>query len=207
MYKYSFFFVLCQRLMYSSSSRICLVEISYAAVSGTIRNSYRSWRYYNTRTCCVAAKQRKTEVEYAQPKRRPLLYDRIRLQSRCGHAFISKPLLAPGQMSPYVVPDHVLERKLPTSLTPTFWGTLTIVPFDSLDTDSPKSSVIPENHLVAQLSTSSKGSENTITPFSKSVDLPAIPHPRLYFDDGSITFRVRLCASRSWYLLDLAIST
>ncbi len=152
--------------------------------------------------CCVGAKQQKTEVDYAQSKRRPLLqYDRIRLQSRCGHAFILNPLLAPDQMSPYVVPDHVLERKLPTSLTPTFWGALTVVSFDSLDTDSPQSSVIPDNHLVAQLSTSSKGSENAITPLSNLVDFPAIPHPCLYFDDGNITFRVRLCAFRSWYLL------
>jgi hypothetical protein len=105
-------------------------------------------------------------------------------------------------MSPYVVPDHVLDRNLPTSLTPAFWGTLSVVSFDSLDTaDSPQSSVIPENHLVAQLSTSSKGSENTITLFSKPVDLPAIQHPRLYFDDGNITFRVRLCASRCRYIL------
>ncbi|KAF8504648.1 hypothetical protein F5888DRAFT_1657393 [Russula emetica] len=94
-------------------------------------------------------------------------------------------------MSPYVVPDHVLERNLPTSLTPTFWGTLTLVSFDSLDADSPQSSVIPENHLVTQLSTSPKGSENAITPLSKPVDFPAIPHPYLYFDDGSITFRAQ----------------
>jgi hypothetical protein len=91
-------------------------------------------------------------------------------------------------MSPYVVPDHVLERNLPTSLTPTFWGALTVVSFDSLDTD-------PENHLVALSSTPSEGSENTFTPLSKPVNLPAIPHPLLYFDDGNITFRVRLCAS------------
>ena len=95
-------------------------------------------------------------------------------------------------MSPYVVPDHVLERKLPTSLTPTFWGALTVVSFESLDTDSPQSSGIAETHLVAQLSTSSKGSENTTTPLSEPVNLPAIPHPRLYFDDGNITFCVRL---------------
>ena len=105
-------------------------------------------------------------------------------------------------MSPYVVPDHVLERNLPTSMTPTFWGTLSVVSFDSLDTvDPPQSSVIPEDHLIAQLSTSSRGSENEIALFTKPVDLPAIPHPRLYFDDGSITFRVRLCASRCWYIL------
>jgi hypothetical protein len=147
----------------------------------------------NRRICC------------AQPRGAHcyLLYDRIHLQSRCGHAFILNPLPAPDQMSPYVVPDHVLERNLPTSLTPTFWGTLTIVPFDSLDTDSdsPQSTVVPENHLFAQLSTSSKGSEFTFTPPFKPVNLPAVPHPRLYFDDGNITFRVRLCASRSWYLL------
>ena len=95
-------------------------------------------------------------------------------------------------MSPYVVPDHVLERNLPTSLTPTFWGALTIVSFDSLDTDSPHSSVIPENHLAAQLSTSSKGSENTVTPSFKPVNLPPVRHRRLYFDDGNITFCVRL---------------
>ena len=107
-------------------------------------------------------------------------------------------------MSPYVVPDHVLERNLPTSLTPTFWGRLAIISFDSLDTDSPQSSVIPENDLVAQFSKSPKGSENTITPeLFKPVDLPAIPHPHLYFDDGSITFRVRLYASQPWYRLIL----
>jgi hypothetical protein len=95
-------------------------------------------------------------------------------------------------MSPYVVPDHVLERNLPTSLTPTFWGALTIVSFDSLDTDSPQSSAILENHLVAQLPTSSKVSENTNTPLFEPVNLPAVRHHRLYFDDGNITFCVRL---------------
>jgi len=104
-------------------------------------------------------------------------------------------------MSPYVVPDHVLERKLPTSLTPTFWGALTVVSFDSLDEDSPRSSVIPENHLVAQLSTSSKESENAIALLSKPVSGLGIPHPYLYFDDGNITLRVRLCAFQRWYLL------
>ena len=99
-------------------------------------------------------------------------------------------------MSPYVVPDHVLERNLSTSLTPTFWGALTIVSFDSLDSDSPQleSSVIHENPLPAsaQLSASSKEPKNTSTPLSKSIDFPAVQHKRLYFDDGSITFRVRL---------------
>ncbi len=95
-------------------------------------------------------------------------------------------------MSPYVVPDHVLDRNLSTSLTPTFWGALTIVSFDSLDSDSPQSGLIPEKQNLAQLSTSSKGSEDTNTPLSKSVDLPAVPHRRLYFDDGNITFCVRL---------------
>jgi hypothetical protein len=98
-------------------------------------------------------------------------------------------------MSPYVVPDHVLEQNLSISLTPTFWGALTIVSFDSLDTDSPQSSATLEN--VAQLPTSSKGSDNTITPLSKPVNPPAVRHRRLYFDDGNITFRVRLCAFRS----------
>src|SRR6266699_7099234 len=101
-------------------------------------------------------------------------------------------------MSPYIVPDHVLERNLSTSFTPTFWGALTIVSFDSLDPDSPQleSGVIHESPLSAsaQLSTSSKEPENTSTPLSKSIDLPAVPHRRLYFDDGSITFRVRLIA-------------
>jgi hypothetical protein len=92
-------------------------------------------------------------------------------------------------MSP---PDRVLERNLSTSFA------LTIVPFDSLDPDSPQleSGVIHESPLSAsaQLSTSSKEPENTRTPLSKSVDSPlaAVPHRRLYFDDGSITFRVRL---------------
>jgi len=96
-------------------------------------------------------------------------------------------------MSPYVVPDHVLERNLSTSLTPTFWGTLTIVSFDSLDSDSPqlKSSVIHENPLPAQPFALSEELENTSTPLSKSIDLPAAQHKHLYFDDGSITFRVQ----------------
>jgi len=105
-------------------------------------------------------------------------------------------------MSPYIVPDHVLERNLSTSLTPTFWGALTIVSFDSLDSDSPQleSSVIHESPLPTQLSASSKESENTSTPLSKSVDLPAVQHRRLYFDDGSITIRVQntlYCLHRS----------
>lgn len=101
-------------------------------------------------------------------------------------------------MSPYVVPDHVLERNLPTSLTPTFWGPLTVISFDSLDTDSdsPQSSVIPENHLVSQLSAPLDESENAITPLSKPVNSRVVPLPRVYFDDGNITFRVRLCAYR-----------
>ena len=104
-------------------------------------------------------------------------------------------------MSPYVVPDHELEQKLSTSLTPTFWGVLTIVSFDSLDTDSPQSGVINENHLVSRLSTSPKGSGNTTTPLFEPVNLPAVRHRRLYFEDGNITFRVRLCAFLSWYSL------
>ena len=97
-------------------------------------------------------------------------------------------------MSPYVVPDHVLERNLLTSLTPTFWGSLTIISFDSLDSDSPlqESSLIHENPLPAQLSASSKEPENTSTPLFWSFNLPATRHRHLYFDDGSITFRVRL---------------
>ncbi|SRR5258707_13722617 len=94
-------------------------------------------------------------------------------------------------MSPYIVPDHILERNLPTSLTPTFWGALTIVSFDSLDPDSPQSSVTHENLLQEQLSVLSKESENTSAPPSKSVDLPAVPHKHLYFDDGNIMIRVR----------------
>ena len=90
-------------------------------------------------------------------------------------------------MSPYIVPDHVLERNLSTSLTPTFWGALTIVSFESLDPDAPQSSVIPD-----KVPRSSKGSENIVSPLSNPVHLPAVPHPCLYFDDGNITFRVRL---------------
>jgi hypothetical protein len=103
-------------------------------------------------------------------------------------------------MSPYLVPDHVLERNLSTSMTPTFWGALTIVSFDSLDSDSPQleSSVIHENPLFAQLSVSSKEPVNTSTPLSKSIDLPAVQHRSLYFDDGSITFRVRLLHLDPW---------
>jgi hypothetical protein len=99
-------------------------------------------------------------------------------------------------MSPYVVPDHVLEQNLSTSLTPTFWGALTIVSFDSLALDSDdspqlESSVIHDDPHPAQPSASSKEPESTSTPLAKSIDLPAVPHSGLYFDDGSITFRVR----------------
>ena len=96
-------------------------------------------------------------------------------------------------MSPYVVPDHVLERNLPTPLTSTLWGDLTIVSFDDLD--SPQSSVFPESHHVsAQLPASSKESENTSTPLAKWPDLPDVRHhDRLFFEDGNIVFRVRLC--------------
>jgi hypothetical protein len=95
-------------------------------------------------------------------------------------------------MSPYVVPDHVLERILPTPLTPTFWGDLTIVSFDALD--SPQSSVIPENPAPAQLSAPSEESWewDTSMPPSKPADHPGVPHHRLFFNDGNITFRVRL---------------
>jgi hypothetical protein len=93
-------------------------------------------------------------------------------------------------MSPYVVPDHVLERNITTPLTPTFWGDLTIVSFDALD--SPPTSVFPENHVPARLSASSKESENTSTPLAKSADVPDVRHHRLFFEDGNITFRVRL---------------
>ena len=96
-------------------------------------------------------------------------------------------------MSPYVVPDHVLERTLPTPLTPTFWSDLTIVSFDALD--SPQTSVIPENHVPAQLSASSEEIEDTSTAPSKPADHPGVPHRRLFFNDGNITFRVRRRAS------------
>src|SRR6266436_144051 len=93
-------------------------------------------------------------------------------------------------MSPYVLPDHISERNLPTHLTPTFWGALSIVSFDSLDDSAPQleSSVIHGGPVPAQLSAPSKESENSpSTPTSKPIDIPAIvPHRRLYFDDGKI---------------------
>jgi hypothetical protein len=93
-------------------------------------------------------------------------------------------------MSPYVVPDHVLERNLPSPLTQTFWGDLTIVSFDALD--FPQTGVIADNHVPAQQFASSKESENTSTPPFKQSVLLDIPHHRYFFDDGNITFRVRL---------------
>lgn len=102
-------------------------------------------------------------------------------------------------MSPYVVPDHVLERNIPTPLTPTFWGDLTIVSFDALD--YPQTSAFPDNHVPAQLPASSKESENTSTPLAKWADIPDLRHRRLFFEDGNITFRVRLCLSWSLRLL------
>lgn len=89
-------------------------------------------------------------------------------------------------MSPYVVPDHVLERKFPTVLTPTFWTALTIVPFDT----QPK--VTPEDDVPAQPSASSEESATSSTSLSWLADLPYVQHDRFYFDDGNIIFLVRI---------------
>ena len=93
-------------------------------------------------------------------------------------------------MSPYVVPDRVLERNLPSPLTKTFWGDLTIVSFDALD--PPQTSVIPENHVLAQRPALSEEPVNTRTPPFKRPVLLDRPHHLYFFDDGNITFRVRL---------------
>ena len=102
-------------------------------------------------------------------------------------------------MGSYVVPDnHVLDPNLPTPLTPQFWGDLTIVSFDALD--SLKTGTIPENHIPAQLSASSNESGNTSTPPFKLADPPGVPHDRLFFDDGNVTFLVRfLCPDPDVY--------
>jgi hypothetical protein len=92
-------------------------------------------------------------------------------------------------MSPYVVPDRLLKRNLPTPLTPTFWGDLSVVSFDALD--SPQTSVISENHVLVQQSASSEESGDTSTPSFKVADHPGVPHDRFFFDDGNITFHVR----------------
>jgi hypothetical protein len=98
-------------------------------------------------------------------------------------------------MSPYIVPDHVLERSLSTTpaLTPTFWTTLTIVSFDSLG--SPQTKVMPKDDGPAWLSQSSDGSTNTNTPRSKVVDPPPVQHDRFFFDEGNVTFLVRFVRS------------
>jgi hypothetical protein len=92
-------------------------------------------------------------------------------------------------MSPYVVPDRLLKRNLPTPLTPTFWGDLSVVSFDALD--SPQTSVISENHVLVQQSASSEESGDTSTPSFKVADHPGVPHDRFFFDDGNITFHVQ----------------
>jgi len=66
-------------------------------------------------------------------------------------------------MSPYVVPDHLLERNFRTTLTPTFWASLTIIPFDSLGP--------PQSKLVAS-------------------DEDGVQHNRFVFEDGNVTFLV-----------------
>ena len=96
-------------------------------------------------------------------------------------------------MSPYMVPDHVLERKFPTALTPTFGAGLTIVPFNTLH--STQSKVIPEDNVPAQPSASSEESVNTSTPPSRLAILPHMRHNRFFFDDGNVTFLVRLVRS------------
>jgi hypothetical protein len=94
-------------------------------------------------------------------------------------------------MSSYIVPDsRVLDTNLPTPSAPTLWGEMTIVSFDALD--SPQTSAIPEDHVPVQLSASSKESGNASTPPSKWADPPGVPHNHLFFDDGNVTFLVRL---------------
>jgi hypothetical protein len=94
---------------------------------------------------------------------------------------------------PYVVPNRMQpEGKLPTTLTPTFWAPLAIVPFDTLD--PVQSKVIPDDDIPAsaQVSASSQEYINTILPPYKSVDPPHVQHKCFFFDDGNITFLVRL---------------
>ena len=73
---------------------------------------------------------------------------------------------------------------------PTFSGASTIISFDAVE--SPQNSVLPENHVFVQLSASSKGSGNSNTPPSRLADPRGVPHSRLFFEDGNITFLVRL---------------
>jgi len=83
------------------------------------------------------------------------------------------------------------EGKLPTTLTPTFWAPLAIVPFDTLD--PVQSKVIPGDDIPASAQVSASFQEyiNTILPPYKSVDPPHVQHKCFFFDDGNITFLVR----------------
>jgi len=92
-------------------------------------------------------------------------------------------------MSPYVVPDNVLERDFRTTLTPTFWATLNIIPFDSLGPSQSKLVASEDGDPVKPPASSDK-SMNAKTPLSKSADLPHVRHNRFFFEDGNVTFLV-----------------
>ncbi|KAI9508389.1 hypothetical protein F5148DRAFT_1013693 [Russula earlei] len=91
-------------------------------------------------------------------------------------------------MSPYIVPDHALGRSFPTTLTPTFWASLTIIPFDTLG-PSP-TQVVSEDDVPAPSSAPSEASLNAKTPQSNLADLPPVHHNQYFFDDGNIAFLV-----------------
>jgi hypothetical protein len=94
-------------------------------------------------------------------------------------------------MSPYVVPDHLLERNFRTALTPTFWASLTIIPFDSLDPSQGKL-VASEDGVPVKSPASYNDNEsvNAKTPLSKLADVPHVQHDRFFFEDGNVTFLV-----------------
>lgn len=99
---------------------------------------------------------------------------------------------SPGQMSPYVVPDRAQpERKLQTTLTPTFWAALTIVPFDALAGDLTQSKMIPDGDVPAAPQVSVSSEESTSTQPSKLTEPPPVRHEYYFFDDGNVTFLVR----------------
>jgi len=75
------------------------------------------------------------------------------------------------------------------TLTPTFWASLTIIPFDSLGPSQSKR-VASEDGAPVKPSGSSDESVNVKTPLSRSADLPQVKHKRFFFEDGNVTFLV-----------------
>ena len=102
-------------------------------------------------------------------------------------------MLPPSRMSPYVVPDHGAEQCPQTILSPTSSTGSTVISFGSLD--SVQANLILEDDVPEKPPGSEEGSVNTSVPPSSTLahrPYTQRKHKRFFFDDGNITFLVRL---------------